>query len=60
MTEREQAVSDCKYARSLSVNTLNSHIGMWTLGDVDPDEQDYQDTIREIKSKLGTEECLLK
>lgn len=61
MTEREQAILDCKYAKSIGQSMLNFHIGMWLLDATvpDDDEKEYQLAIIEIKSKLGTEECLL-
>jgi hypothetical protein len=63
MNQREQAILDCKYAASLSVTTLMMHIGIWTLDVLRPTDYDdivYQQTIIEIKSKLGTDQCLLK
>lgn len=62
MNQREQAILDCKYATSLSVTTLMAHIGIWTLDSIpttDYDDIVYQQTIIEIKSKLGTDQCLL-
>ena len=66
MNVREEAIRDCKYAASLNMTGdfgLHYHIANWLdeeFPPLDDDEQEYQDAIREIKSKLGTEECLLK
>ena len=62
MTEHEQAVLDCKYAQSFGPTMLNMHIAIWLSSNVfvDDDEKEYHEAIKEIESKLGTEECLLK
>lgn len=59
---RAQAIADCKYGLSLGNTTLRSHIGIWLLpfaGDGSAEDVEYQSTIKEIKEKLGSEECLL-
>jgi hypothetical protein len=63
MNPREEAISDCKYAISLGEVALNQHIQIWQ--DSPPtvnvgEEYEYWCTLAEIKSKLGSEECLLK
>lgn len=61
MNAREEAIADCKYARSLGVLALDSHFEIWQKGDADTDEhEEYQLTILEIQRKLNTNECLLE
>jgi hypothetical protein len=58
---REEAVSDCLYAKSLGEVALKQHIENWIndtpkiLSDVE-----YALTIKEISDKLSTPECLLE
>jgi len=68
-TMREQAIADCKYGYELGdvgdgkFTALWFHINLWTHSDSEFDTEDdieYRATIAEIKSKLFTEECLLK
>lgn len=60
---RELAISDCKYALSLGRIAFNQHINIWcnfTSPMVDMDfDKEYLTALIEIKSKEGTEECLL-
>lgn len=67
-TMREQAIADCKYAYELGdvgdgkFTALHFHIGLWA-GDRPQDcddDREYRKVINEIKSKLFTDECLLK
>ena len=61
MTPQEQALSDCKYALSLSKTALDSHINTWlnSQEDMTEDDKEYLLTLREIQSKLYTNECLI-
>lgn len=60
---RSLAISDCKYALSLGRTAFNQHINIWcnfTSPMVDMDfDKEYLTALIEIKSKEGTEECLL-
>lgn len=60
---RSQAISDCKYALSLGRTAFNQHINIWcnfTSPMVDNDfDKEYLTALIEIKTKEGTEECLL-
>lgn len=61
--DHEMAVADCKYAKSLGDLALIEHFKHWL--DINAiceylEDIQYQAAIREIKNKLGTEECLLK
>lgn len=63
MTHIEEAVITCKYALSLGLEGLNQHIDMWLDESIpyeNADELKYANALREVKSKLGTEQCLLK
>lgn len=67
MTPREEAIADCKYARSLGEIALSQHIDMWTglraqasKVELNRDEYSYFVAMNELKRKLNTEECLLK
>lgn len=63
ITARDQAISDCKYAASLGEVGLNQHIQIWEGFPPSADaieDYEYWCTMAEIKSKLGSEECLLK
>lgn len=61
--DHEMAVADCKYGLSLGMVALQEHFNHWLDND-NPCEYlediQYQAAIREIKNKLGTEECLIK
>lgn len=59
---RDEAIADCKYAKSLGNIALMQHIGFWqTLIDEDSQsDNEYHAAILEIEYKLETEECLLK
>jgi hypothetical protein len=59
---RQQAISDCLYAKSLGNIALMQHIRIWdnnwaTVSEID---KPYADAILEISEKLGTPECLLE
>ena len=58
----KEAVEDCQWALGMSETALHQHIDMWTgfPPSVDSPQYSYWCTIAEIKSKLGTNECLLK
>lgn len=62
MTHLEEAVATCKYAQSLGETALKEHFDIW-LEFEDPDTTEdellYIEALIEVKSKLGTEECLL-
>lgn len=59
---RDEAIADCKYAKSLGTVALMQHIAVWqTLIDEDnQSDNEYHAAIAEIEYKLETEECLLK
>lgn len=67
--DRDEAIADCKYAASLGEFALEQHIESWTApGGWEPacpekvwrdGEYPYHLAIMEIKSKLGTDECLI-
>lgn len=71
---RHQAISDCKYALSLSEIALKQHIDLWTNlrqneirlkvehgSDIwSEDDEEYALALQEIQAKLHTNECLLK
>ncbi len=63
---RHQAISDCKYALSLSETALQQHLYYWlhvTTESSIPlyeEDQEYMLTLKEIQDKLQTNECLLK
>ena len=61
MTPQEQAISDCRYANSLSKTALDSHINIWLNSQegVAEDDKEYLLTLKEIQSKLYTNECLI-
>lgn len=66
MTPMEEAVATCKYALTLGLTALNEHFDIWldvefnkSVG-LNGDEPEYIIALGEIKSKLGTEQCLLK
>lgn len=62
ITQEEQAVLDCKYARSLGEVALQQHFQHWEgfPPSYDSDEYAYWVTIACIKMNLDTPECLLK
>lgn len=59
---RDEAISDCKYAKSLGVFALTQHFCIWAgYRSLDnASDHEYREAINEIKEKLGSEECLLK
>jgi len=58
---REEAIRDCKYAKSLGDHALSEHIGHWLTGATTNDsDAEYQKTIQEISVFLDTPVCLLK
>ena len=68
---RQEAIEDCRYAKSLGLITLSQHIHIWTnkksgwWDAVIPEAEltfnrEYELAIREIASKLDTTECLLE
>ncbi len=64
---RHQAISDCKYALSLSEISLDGHFRLWlNLKENEEyvgwtqDDQEYLLTLQEIQAKLHTNECLLR
>lgn len=65
MTPREEAISDCLYALSLSETALNQHLDIWlkvcsdSFTVLSGDDVKYSLTLQEIKAKLYTDECLL-
>lgn len=63
MNAWEEAIADCKYAKSLSQSMLIMHLGIWSEStgiSTDVWDREYQLTILEIQRKLGTTECLLE
>lgn len=62
MTPREEAISDCKYARSLGETALKQHYMIWRGRTVvvDSYNDQYATTVMEIWDKLNTSECLLE
>jgi len=67
MTDREEAIADCKYALSLdcgdgTFTALNEHIAIWAGYRPQDNASDaqYRLTINEIREKLHTSNCLLK
>ena len=61
MTPQEQALSDCKYALSLSKTALDIHFNIWLSSqeEMTEDDKQYLLTLKEINSKLYTNECLI-
>lgn len=66
MTPREEAISDCRYARSLGEIALSQHIDIWTgvhaqasKVELNREEYSYFVAMNELKRKLDTDECLL-
>lgn len=58
---RDEAIIDCKYGKQCGGSALAMHIAIWSGADgVTGDDIEYRNTILEIKSKLETDECLLK
>lgn len=63
MTPMEEAIITCRYASNLGFTALKEHIDIWVeddSADFTEDELMYIEALIEIKSKLGTEQCLLK
>lgn len=63
MSPKEQAISDCKYAKSLGELALKSHIKIWTNENIPPEDEYealYMEAIREIEDNLNTQQCLIK
>lgn len=65
MTPREEAISDCNYAKSLGNIALSEHLFIWgsmeERFDLESKEnQEYYLAIVEIYDKLNTPECLLE
>lgn len=63
MNHMEEAIITCKYAQNLGYTALKEHIDIWVEVDdpnITEDEALYIEALIEIKSKLGTEQCLLK
>lgn len=60
---RQQAISDCKYAKSLGSTALNQFLSSW-LDDwyegIHNKDMDYYLALKEISDKLGTPGCLLE
>lgn len=61
MTPKEECLSDCRYALNLSKTALDSHINIWlnSQEDMTEDDAEYVHTLKEIQSKLYTNECLI-
>ena len=65
---RQQAIDDCRYAKSLGETALHQHFMHWRdfegysvpLTDYEKRDILYYRTISEIASKLNTTECLLE
>lgn len=58
---REEAIADCKYAKSLGETALKEHIHIWEVHyTAEGDDHKYRTAILEIKKKLGTPQCLLE
>lgn len=59
---REEAISDCKYAKSLGEVAFQQHMSIWSGFPPGFDSPDYEYwcTLSEIQEKLETDECLLK
>lgn len=68
MTNNQQdAIQDCIYALSLSEVALQAHLKAWIeessseeISKMSEDDKEYSLTIKEIASKLHSNECLLK
>lgn len=58
---RDEAIADCKYAKSLGVFALTQHLCMWAgYRSLDnASDHEYREAINEIKEKFGSDECLL-
>ncbi len=59
---RHAAISDCKYALSLSETALQQHLNVWLEDEcIQPaSDQEYLLILKEIQANLYTNECLLK
>jgi len=62
ISQRADAIDDCVHALKLGENVLEVHLEMWEgfPPDVDGPDYAYWCAIAEIKSKLNTDDCLLK
>lgn len=66
MTPMEEARITCRYAMNLGHTALHEHFDMWLDAEYNAsvtltgDEPEYIEALAEIKSKLGTDKCLLK
>ena len=60
--DRQDAIMDCRYAKSLGDAALEQLIESWTHIPMDETEVEYHYycAIWDIKNALGTEHCLLK
>lgn len=64
--EMEEAIRTLKYGKSLDASegrytALYAHIALWENHEPDNEsDMEYVRAVREIKSKLFTEECYLK
>lgn len=67
---RQEAIEDCRYAKSLGLIALTQHIHIWTNKEsgwwdavtLEAEltfNREYELAIREIASKLDTPDCLL-
>ena len=59
---RHEAIQDAKYFVKLSDHALDNQIDLWcnNSDDMSEDDTEYFLTLLEIKTKLHTNECLLK
>lgn len=60
---RKQAISDCKYAKSLGDTALNEFLSSWLedgYEDIHNKDMDYYLALKEISDKISTPECLLE
>lgn len=63
MSPKEEAIVTCQYACNLGLTALKEHFSLWLeddSADFTEDELLYIEALIEIKSKLGTEQCLLR
>lgn len=62
-TTREEAIADCKYAKSLGTVALNEHFNHWFGFPPSMEmkaDYEYWCVLGEIREKLDTDECLLR
>lgn len=64
---RHAAICDCVYALSLSETALQAHLKAWIgesfdkdISQMNEDDKEYCFYLKEIVSKLHSNECLLK